>query len=35
MRPRIFITQPIGESALARLRAVAEVKINKIGPDSR
>jgi glyoxylate reductase len=29
MRPRIFITQPIGESALERLRAVAEVKINK------
>lgn len=29
MRPRIFITQPIGESALKRLRAVAEVKINK------
>jgi glyoxylate reductase len=28
-RPRIFITQPIGESALERLRAVAEVKINK------
>jgi len=29
MRPRIFVTQPIGESALERLRAVAEVKINK------
>ena len=29
MRPRIFATQPIGESALERLRAVAEVKINK------
>jgi len=29
MRPRIFITQPIGESALERLRAVAEVNINK------
>ncbi len=29
IRPRIFITQPIGESALERLRAVAEVRINK------
>jgi len=29
IRPRIFITQPIGESALERLRAVAEVKINE------
>ncbi len=29
VRPRIFITQPIGESALERLRAVAEVRINK------
>ncbi len=29
IRPRIFITQPIGESALERLRAVAEVKINR------
>ncbi|MFI5024772.1 MAG: 2-hydroxyacid dehydrogenase [Alphaproteobacteria bacterium] len=29
IRPRIFITQPIGESALERLRAVAEVKVNK------
>ena len=29
MRPRIFITQPIGESAIERLRAVAEVKVNK------
>ena len=28
-RPRIFITQPIGASALERLRAVAEVKINQ------
>lgn len=31
MRPRIFITQPVAESAIQRLRAVAEVKIN---PDS-
>jgi glyoxylate reductase len=30
-RPRIFVTQPIAESALERLRAVAEVEIN---PDS-
>lgn len=30
-RPRIFVTQPIAPSALARLRAVAEVKFN---PDS-
>ncbi len=30
-RPRVFVTQPIAESALARLRAVAEVEIN---PDS-
>ena len=30
-RPRIFVTQPIAESALARLRAVAEVEVN---PDS-
>ncbi len=29
IRPRIFITQPIGASALERLRAVAEVKINQ------
>jgi glyoxylate reductase len=28
MRPRIFVTQPIAESALARLRAVADVKVN-------
>ena len=28
-RPRIFITQPIGESALERLRAVAEVNFNR------
>jgi glyoxylate reductase len=30
-RPRVFVTQPIAESALARLRAVADVEIN---PDS-
>jgi glyoxylate reductase len=27
-RPRIFVTQPVAESALARLRAVASVKLN-------
>jgi glyoxylate reductase len=30
-RPRIFVTQPIADSALARLRAVADVEVN---PDS-
>ena len=30
-RPRVFVTQPIAESALRRLRAVAEVEVN---PDS-
>jgi glyoxylate reductase len=30
MRPRIFVTQPVAESALARLRAVAEVKVNPV-----
>jgi glyoxylate reductase len=30
-RPRVFVTQPIAESALARLRAVADVAVN---PDS-
>jgi glyoxylate reductase len=30
-RPRIFVTQPIAESALARLRALADVEVN---PDS-
>ena len=30
-RPRIFVTQPVAESALARLRAVADVEVN---PDS-
>jgi glyoxylate reductase len=30
-RPRVFVTQPIAESALERLRAVADVEIN---PDS-
>jgi glyoxylate reductase len=27
-KPRIFVTQPVAESALARLRAVASVKVN-------
>jgi len=27
-RPRIFVTQPVAESALARLRKVASVKVN-------
>ena len=31
MRPRVFVTQPIADSALARLRKAASVKIN---PDS-
>jgi glyoxylate reductase len=31
MRPRIYITQPVAESAVARLRAVADVELN---PDS-
>jgi glyoxylate reductase len=31
MRPRIFITQPVAESAVQRLRAVADVELN---PDS-
>ena len=31
MRPRIFVTQPVAESALERLRAVADVELN---PDS-
>ncbi len=30
-RPRVFVTQPIAEAALTRLRAVAEVEVN---PDS-
>jgi glyoxylate reductase len=30
-KPRIFVTQPVAESALARLRAVADVEVN---PDS-
>ena len=30
-RPRVFVTQPIAESALARLRQVADVEVN---PDS-
>jgi glyoxylate reductase len=33
MRTRIFVTQPVAESALARLRAVADVKVN--GNDGR
>ena len=28
MRPRIFITQPVAESAIERLRAVADVELN-------
>ena len=28
MRPRIFVTQPIAESALVRLRDVADVEVN-------
>ena len=28
MRSKIFVTQPVAESALARLRAVAEVEVN-------
>lgn len=31
MRPRIFITQPVAQSAIERLRAVADVELN---PDS-
>ena len=31
MRPRIFVTQPVAESALKRLRAVATVRVK---PDS-
>src|ERR1700693_70192 len=27
-RPRVFVTQPIAPSALTRLRAIADVKIN-------
>lgn len=30
MRPRIFVTQPVAESALARLRAVADVELNPV-----
>jgi glyoxylate reductase len=30
MRPRIFVTQPIAQSALDRLRAVADVKVNPV-----
>ena len=28
-RPRIFVTQPIADSALARLRKLATVEVNK------
>ena len=28
MRPRVFITQPVADSAVARLRAIADVEIN-------
>ena len=28
MRPRVYITQPVSASAVARLRAVAEVTMN-------
>jgi len=28
MRPRIFVTQPVAKSAIARLRKVARVTIN-------
>lgn len=30
MRPKIFVTQPVAESALGRLRAVADVKVNAV-----
>jgi len=30
-KPRIFVTQPIAESALARLRAIADVEVNPDG----
>jgi glyoxylate reductase len=30
MRPKIFVTQPVAESALERLRAVADVKVNPV-----
>ena len=30
MRPKIFVTQPVAESALMRLRAVADVKVNPV-----
>ena len=29
MRPRIFVTQPVADSAIARLREVATVKVNR------
>jgi glyoxylate reductase len=30
MRPRIFVTQPVADSALERLRAVADVKVSPV-----
>ena len=30
MRPKIYVTQPIAASALERLRAVADVKVNPV-----
>ena len=32
MRPRIFVTQPVSEHALKRLRAVASVKVFAVKP---
>jgi hypothetical protein len=29
MRPSIYITQPVAESAIERLRKVAEVEVNR------
>ena len=31
MRPRVYVTQPVAQSAIERLRAVADVELN---PDS-
>ncbi len=28
MRPRVYVTQPIAESALLRLKEIAEVEVN-------
>ena len=30
MRPKIFVTQPVAASALERLRAIADVKVNPV-----